>query len=92
MSLALLLALAAVAMIALATPRQAGLLLGPHDDRRTRVRLRLTGWTMLLLSVACLLANGDRGRHALVWIGAAGLFGTFIAVAIGTLTARPGRR
>jgi hypothetical protein len=63
----------AVLLIAAATPRQAGLLLGPRLDRRHRSMVRVTGMVALGLSFVLTLTMDDTARRVIGWIGLVGL-------------------
>jgi len=64
MTLALLLALPAILLLAVTTYRQSQALFGRQLGRRWRI----AGWALLLAAAMLLLAGDDRGRGLIFWI------------------------
>ncbi len=88
MTSALLLALASIALIGAATPRQADQLFGRHFARKRRIIMRRAGFALLAFSLGLVLGSADQARALIGWVGAIGLEALFIAL---LFSARPSR-
>jgi hypothetical protein len=88
----LLLSIPAVALLALATPRQAHQVFGATFSARRRTRVRILGWLLLAGSLACMLTSEDRARHVIGWICWLGVVAMFCALVLALLTQASARQ
>jgi membrane protease YdiL (CAAX protease family) len=64
-----LLALLAIVLVAVGTPRQAELLFGTRLGRAGRKALRAAGLVLLAVSLVAALCGDDRARRFVEWLG-----------------------
>jgi hypothetical protein len=83
MILGLLMSVPAVALLALATPRQASQVFAASFDRRRRTRARIAGWLLLAGSLCLMLTAQDLGRQVLLWICWLGPVAVFLSLILG---------
>jgi hypothetical protein len=83
-----LLALLAIALVGVGTPRQAELLFGTRLRRTGRKALRAAGLVLLAISLVVALTGDDRARRFVEWLGVIEAEALVLALAFTLLSGR----